>query len=61
MLFVVVQNAALAAMAPIGHYIAKRLGFDGKQACLLSIALLPPVKGMVIAIQWANEMHGFRR
>ncbi len=29
-------------------------------AVLLSLALLPPVKGLVIAIQWANEMHGFR-
>lgn len=28
---------------------------------ILSLALLPPAKGLVIAIQWANEMHGFRR
>lgn len=28
---------------------------------VLAASLLPPVKGLVIAIQWANEMHGFRR
>src|SRR6266513_3539792 len=54
MLFVVVQNAALAAMAPIGHYIAKRLGFDGKQACLLSIALLLTPAAGYIAL---HEFH----
>jgi uncharacterized protein (DUF983 family) len=26
---------------------------------VMSLALLPPVKGAVIAIQWANRMHGF--
>ena len=28
---------------------------------VLSLLLLPPAKGLVIAIQWANEMHGFSR
>src|SRR6185295_14993580 len=32
MLFVAVQNAALATMAPIGYRIAKRLGFDNTPA-----------------------------
>src|SRR5438445_12160516 len=36
MLFIVVQNAALASMGPLGYDIAKRLGFDGKQARLLA-------------------------
>ncbi|MFM1816875.1 MAG: hypothetical protein RLZ98_3570 [Pseudomonadota bacterium] len=26
---------------------------------LLSLWLLPRVKGMIVAIQWANRMHGF--
>ena len=30
MLFVVVQNAALATMGPVGYSIARRLGLDGK-------------------------------
>ncbi len=25
----------------------------------LSLALLPPIKGVIVAIQWANWMHGF--
>lgn len=25
----------------------------------LAIALIPPIKGIVIGIQWANRMHGF--
>ena len=54
MLFVVVQNAALAAMAPIGYYIARRLGFDGKQACLLGIALLTTPAACYIAL---HEFH----
>ena len=40
MLFIVVQNAALASMGPLGYDIAKRLGFDGKQSCLLGALLL---------------------
>ena len=28
---------------------------------ILALALLPSAKGLVIAIQWANEMHGFKR
>jgi uncharacterized protein (DUF983 family) len=30
-------------------------------AILLSLTLLPPVKGAFVAIQWANRMHGFGR
>lgn len=26
---------------------------------LLTLALLPPVKGALVGIQWANAMHGF--
>jgi uncharacterized membrane protein len=40
MLFVAVQNAALATMPMVGYNIARRLGLDGKRACLLSAALL---------------------
>ncbi|MES2906262.1 MAG: DUF983 domain-containing protein [Pseudomonadota bacterium] len=30
-------------------------------AIISALLLLPPIKGFVIAIQWANEMHGFSR
>jgi uncharacterized membrane protein len=54
MLFVVVQNAALATMAPVGYNVAKRLGLDGKRACLLSAALLLAPAAGYIAI---HEFH----
>jgi hypothetical protein len=48
MLFVAVQNAALATMPLVGYNIAKRLGLDGKRACLLSAALLlAPAAGYI--------------
>jgi hypothetical protein len=25
----------------------------------LSLAMLQPVKGVIVALQWANRMHGF--
>jgi uncharacterized protein (DUF983 family) len=28
-------------------------------AIVLSLALLPPAKGVFVAMQWANRMHGF--
>lgn len=28
-------------------------------AIVLSLAMLPPVKGIIVAIQWAKKMHGF--
>jgi uncharacterized protein (DUF983 family) len=28
---------------------------------VLSLALLPPAKGLFVAMQWANRMHGFGR
>src|SRR5213075_1048403 len=40
MLFVVVQNAALAAMGPIAYSIARRLGLDSTKALFLAAALL---------------------
>nr|WP_137676767.1 DUF983 domain-containing protein [Parerythrobacter lutipelagi] len=30
-------------------------------ACVLMIGLLQPAKGAVVAVQWWNGMHGFRR
>jgi uncharacterized membrane protein len=54
MLFVIVQNAALAAMPLVGYNIAKRLGLDGKRACLLSAALLLAPAAGYIAI---HEFH----
>jgi uncharacterized membrane protein len=54
MLFVEVQNAALATMPLVGYNIAKRLGLDGKRACLLSAALLLAPAAGYIAI---HEFH----
>ena len=31
----------------------------GVAAVVLSLALLPPVKGMFVALQWVKGMHGF--
>src|SRR5256714_3557162 len=54
MLFVIVQNAALATMPLVGYNIAKRLGLDGKRARLLSAALLLAPATGYIAI---HEFH----
>jgi len=54
MLFVAVQNAALASMPMVGYNIARRLGLDGKRACLLSAALLLAPAAGYIAI---HEFH----
>jgi len=54
MLFVAVQNAVLATMPLVGYNIAKRLGLDGKRACLLSAALLLAPATGYIAI---HEFH----
>jgi uncharacterized membrane protein len=54
MLFVVVQNAALAAMAPVGYNMAKRLGLDATRACLLGVALLVTPAAGYIAL---HEFH----
>jgi uncharacterized membrane protein len=54
MLFVAVQNAALATMPLVGFDIARRLGLDAKRACLLSTALLFAPAAGYIAI---HEFH----
>lgn len=54
MLFVVVQNLALATMAPVGYCMARRLGFDDKRACLLGAALLLAPAAGYIAL---HEFH----
>src|SRR5205807_1208644 len=56
MLFVAVQNAALATMPLVGYNIAKRLGLDGKPACLLSAALvLTPAAGYIAIHEFHPE------
>jgi hypothetical protein len=56
MLFVVVQNAAVAAMAPIGYDIARRLGLDEKRSALLGIAvLLAPAAGFIALHEFHPE------
>jgi uncharacterized membrane protein len=56
MLFVVVQNAAVAAMAIIGYDIARRFGLDGKRSALLGIAiLLAPAAGFIALHEFHPE------
>jgi uncharacterized membrane protein len=54
MLFVVVQNAALATMAPVGFSIATRLGLPRRAAALLALALLVTPAAGFIAL---HEFH----
>ena len=56
MVFVAVQNALLASMGPIGYSIARHLGFDNKQACLLGVAiLLAPAAGFIALHEFHPE------
>jgi uncharacterized membrane protein len=56
MLFVVVQNAALACLGPIGYSIARRLGFDAKAALCLGAALLfAPATGYIALHEFHPE------
>jgi uncharacterized membrane protein len=54
MLFVAVQNAALATMGPVGYSIARRLGLDGKSSALAATALLLAPAAGYIAL---HEFH----
>ena len=56
MLFVVVQNAALALMAPIGCRMARRLGFEPLAALSLgAILLLAPAAGYIALHEFHPE------
>ena len=56
MVFVAVQNAALASMGPVGYNIARRLGLDDKRACLLGVAiLLTPAAGYIALHEFHPE------
>ncbi|PYK72453.1 MAG: hypothetical protein DME42_09025 [Verrucomicrobia bacterium] len=56
MVFVAVQNAALASMGPVGYEIARRLGFDNKRACMLGVAiLLAPAAGYIALHEFHPE------
>ena len=39
--------------------LLKNEGYDAEVAPTVSIALLQPVKGTVVGLQWALYMHGF--
>ncbi|HEY4283372.1 MAG TPA: DUF2079 domain-containing protein [Chthoniobacterales bacterium] len=54
MVFVVIQNAAIATMGPIGYYLARRLGFDRIPAICLAIAVLAAPAAGYIAL---HEFH----
>lgn len=56
MTFVIVQNAALAAMGPVGFDIARRLGFGVKESCFLAAALLlAPATGYIALHEFHPE------
>src|SRR5437763_1223619 len=56
MILVVVQNAALASMGPVGYSMAKRLGLDRNRACLLAGALLiTPATGYIALHEFHPE------
>jgi uncharacterized membrane protein len=56
MLFVVIQNAALAAMGPIGYNIAKRLGFEQRESCALgALLLITPAAGYIALHEFHPE------
>jgi uncharacterized membrane protein len=54
LVFVVVQNAALASMGPVALDIGRRLGLDGKAALLLACAVLITPATAFIAL---HEFH----
>lgn len=55
-LFVAVQNAALATMGPVGYSIGRHLGLDGKSAALLGAALLiTPATGYIALHEFHPE------
>ncbi|MDQ7777588.1 DUF983 domain-containing protein [Paracoccus aminovorans] len=43
----------------LGDHPARIALLLGLAAVALSLALLPPVKGMFVALQWVKGMHGF--
>src|SRR3954468_13784548 len=56
MLFVVLQNAALATMGPVGYAIARRLGLSTQAAlCLGAAILLAPATGYVALHEFHPE------
>ena len=56
MMFVLIQNAALAAMAPVAFNIGRRIGLSGTSAMLLAVALLlTPATGYVALHEFHPE------
>jgi uncharacterized membrane protein len=56
MIFVVLQNAALASMGPIGFDISRRLGFGARESLLLATALLiAPATGYIALHEFHPE------
>ena len=56
MTFVVVQNAALATMGPVGFDIARRLGFEVKKSlCLAAALLIAPAAGYIALHEFHPE------
>lgn len=56
LVFVAVQNAALASMGPLGYRLARRSGFDWKSAvCLAAALLLTPATGYVALHEFHPE------
>ena len=53
MVALLVMSETVAPIGEAGQYIWPALGLA------MTIALLSPIKGAVVSIQWANRMHGF--
>lgn len=58
-----VGHILVALMIEINHFLDIALHWQiiiwPALALILAVALLQPVKGAVIALQWARKMHGF--
>lgn len=53
------------AMIEVNHALEIPLGWQAilwpSLALILAVAMIQPVKGGVIALQWARRMHGFAK
>lgn len=61
-ILIVVHVIGISLHSMVGHYQDDPLQLAlilCTAATVLSLALLPRMKGLMVAIQWAKEMHGF--
>lgn len=62
---ILLGHILVPTMIEVNHLFAIPLGWQAAiwptLTAILAIALIQPVKGAVIAYQWARRMHGFSR